>query len=62
MINASYQVKVHVAKRFQRKILKCEKGIDDGRQVMAEPDMVFGQLNYELSKRSHDGTVNRLAT
>ena len=29
--------------------------------VMAEPDMVFGQLNYELSKRSHDGTVTEIS-
>ena len=28
---------------------------------MAEPDMVFGQLNYELSKRSHDGTVTEIS-
>ena len=33
-IDASYQVSVHLAKRFQRRRLKCEKlTADDGRQV-----------------------------
>ena len=42
-INASYQVSVHLAEEFQRRILKCEKladdrrrTTDDGRQVMAK--------------------------
>jgi len=35
-IDASYQVSVHLAKRFQRRRLKCEKLTDDGRQVMAK--------------------------
>jgi hypothetical protein len=29
-IDASYQVSVHLAKRFQRRRLKCEKLTDDG--------------------------------
>ena len=29
---ASYQVSVHLAKRFQRRRLKCEKLTDDGKQ------------------------------
>ena len=33
-IDASYQVSVHLTKWFQRKRLKCEKLIDDGRQTM----------------------------
>ena len=35
-IEASYQVLVHLAKRFQRRRLKYEKLTDDGRQVMAK--------------------------
>jgi hypothetical protein len=30
-IDASYQVSVHLAERFQRRRLKCEKLTDDGR-------------------------------
>ena len=30
-IDASYQVSVHLAKRFQRRRLKCEKLTDDGK-------------------------------
>ena len=32
-IDASYQVLVHLAKGFQRRRLKCEKLMDDGRQM-----------------------------
>ena len=32
-IDANYQVSVHLAKRFQRRKLKCEKLTDDGRQT-----------------------------
>ena len=35
-IDASYQVSVHLAERFQRRRLTCEKLTDDGRQVMAK--------------------------
>ena len=31
--DASYQVLIHLAKRFQRRRLKCEKLTDDGRQT-----------------------------
>ena len=31
-IDASYQVSVHLAEGFQRRILKCEKLTDDRRQ------------------------------
>ena len=31
VIDASYQVSVHLAKRFQRRRLKCEKLTDDRR-------------------------------
>ena len=43
----SYQVSVHLAKRFQKSRLKCEKLTDDGCQVMAKSDMAFqpGELN-----------------
>jgi hypothetical protein len=32
-IDASYQVSVHLADGFQRRRLKCEKLIDDGRRM-----------------------------
>ena len=32
-IDVSYQVSVHLAEGFQRRILKCEKLTDDGRQT-----------------------------
>jgi hypothetical protein len=35
-IDASYQVSLHLAEGFQRRRLKCEKLMDDGRQVMAK--------------------------
>ena len=44
-IDASYQVSVHLAKRFQRRRLKCEKITDDGRQVMAKAHIAFGKLS-----------------
>ena len=53
--DASYQVSVHLTKRFQRRRLKYEKLMDDGRQVMAkaymaerkirEKKIIFGQQN-----------------
>ena len=35
-IDASYQISVPLAEGFQRRRLKCEKLMDDGRQVMAK--------------------------
>jgi hypothetical protein len=35
-IDASYQVSVHLAERFQRRRFKCEKLTDDGLQVIAK--------------------------
>jgi hypothetical protein len=32
-IDASYQVSVHLAEGFQRRILKCEKLTHDGRET-----------------------------
>ena len=32
-INASYQVSVHLAEGFQKRRLKCEKLMDDGRRM-----------------------------
>jgi hypothetical protein len=40
-IDASYQVSVHLAEGFQRRRLKCEKLMDDRRQVM----MAFGKVS-----------------
>jgi hypothetical protein len=44
-IDASYQVSVHMAERFQRRRLKCEKLTDDGRQVMAKAHIAFGKVS-----------------
>ena len=43
-IDASYQVSVHLAEGFQRR-LKCEKLTDDGRQVMAKARIAFGKMS-----------------
>jgi uncharacterized LabA/DUF88 family protein len=43
-IDASYQVSVHLAKGFQRR-LKCEKLTDDGHQVMAKAHIAFGKVS-----------------
>jgi hypothetical protein len=40
-IDDSYQVWVQFAERFQRRIFKYEKLMDDGRQVMANAQLVF---------------------
>ena len=47
-IDASYQVSIHLAERFQRRGLKCEKLTDDGRdghQVMAKAYFAFGKVS-----------------
>ena len=44
-IDAFYHVSVHMAKRFQRRMFKCEKLTNDGRQVIAKAHMVFGQMS-----------------
>ena len=41
-IDASYQVLVHLAEGFQRR-LKCEKSMDDRHQVMAKAHIAFGK-------------------
>jgi hypothetical protein len=43
-IDASYQVSVHLAKRFQRRRLKCEKLTDDGCQQGKNT----GFVNYDI--------------
>ena len=40
-IDDTYQVSVHLVEGFQRRKLKCEKLTDDGRQVMANAQLVF---------------------
>ena len=40
-IDASYQVSLHLAEGFQRRRLKCEKLMVDGRQVMAKARIAF---------------------
>jgi hypothetical protein len=44
-IDASYQVSVHLAERFQRRRLKCEELMDDGCQVMAKAHIAFGKVS-----------------
>jgi hypothetical protein len=42
-IDTSYQVSVHLAEGFQRR-LKCEKLTDDRRQMMAKAHIAIWQL------------------
>jgi hypothetical protein len=44
-IDASYQVSVHLVEGFQRRRLKCEKLMDDGRQVLAKAQIAFGKVS-----------------
>ena len=44
-IDASYQVSLHLAEGFQRRRLKCEKLMDNGRQVMAKAHIAFGKVS-----------------
>ena len=64
-IDASYQVSVHLAERFQRRRLKCEKLTDNGRQVMAKAHIAFGTdklfhiMLYRFSGiRTHNITIS----
>jgi hypothetical protein len=43
-IDGAYQGSVHLAERFQRRRLKCEKLMDDRRQVMAKAHVAFGKV------------------
>jgi hypothetical protein len=43
-IDTSYEVSVHLAERFQRR-LKCEKLTDGGHQVMAKARIAFGKVS-----------------
>jgi hypothetical protein len=43
-IDAFNQVSVHLAERFQRRRLKCEK-LTDGHQVMAKAHFAFGKVS-----------------
>jgi hypothetical protein len=46
-VNASSQVSLHLAEGFQRRRLKCEKLIDDGRQMMAKAHIAFGKVTSQ---------------
>jgi hypothetical protein len=39
------QVSVHLAERFQRRRLKCEKLTDDGRQVTVKAHIAFAKVS-----------------
>ena len=45
VIDSSYQVSLHLSQRFQRRILKYEKLIDEGRQVMGKVHVAFGKVS-----------------
>ena len=44
------QVSLHLAERFQRRKLKCEKLTDDGCQVMAKAHIAFGKASLKGKK------------
>ena len=44
-IGASYQVSVHLAKGFQRRISKCQKFTDNRRQVMGKVHLGFSKVS-----------------
>ena len=44
-IDASYKVSVYLVEGFQRRRIKCEKLMDDGRQVMAKAHVSFGKVS-----------------
>jgi hypothetical protein len=46
-IDASYHISVHLAQRFQRRRLKCEKLKDDSLRVMAKADIAFGKVSLK---------------
>ena len=50
-IYASYQVSVHLAKRFQRRRLKCEKLTDDRRRVPSDGKISHCLRQGDLIKR-----------
>ena len=57
-IDASCQFSFHLAKRFQRRKLKCEKLTDDGRQKLTKgPGTCVGL--YRMSEYSGFILVNR---
>jgi hypothetical protein len=45
IVSFTTTISFHLAKRFQRRILKCEKLTDDGRQVMAKAHIAFGKVS-----------------
>jgi hypothetical protein len=38
-------ISLHLDEGFQRRRLKCEKLMDDGRQVMAKAHIAFGKVS-----------------
>jgi hypothetical protein len=44
-IDDTYQVSVHLAKRFLRRRLKCERLTDAGCQVMAKAHIAYGNTD-----------------
>ena len=44
-IDAAYQASVHLAKGFQSRRLKCEKLMEDGRQVLVKAHLAFGTVS-----------------
>jgi hypothetical protein len=54
-IDASYQVSVNLALRFQRRRVKCEKLTDDERQVMGKAHISFlsGELKLTANYKKY---------
>jgi len=48
-IYASYQVSVHLAKRFQRRRLKCEKSINDRRRTTDDEQQVMAKVHIKAN-------------
>jgi len=48
-IDASYQVSVHLAKRFQRRRLKCEKSMNDRRRTTDDEQQVMAKVHIKAN-------------
>ena len=56
-IDASYQVSVHLAERFQRRRLKCETLTDDGRQTPSDGKSSHCLWQGELKRTKRQTTI-----
>jgi len=56
-IDCSYPVSVHLSMRFQMRRLKCEKLMDDGRQVMAKNCLWQSELISHMNVQDQLKTI-----